>query len=145
MKFQKIIIWICVLSLTIMLGCSSFQDAVTPCYIPPEALNYADTNPTTFLPFTTLFDAKRVDKKIDYIHTLNQTTDKIEYEFLKRLNAFHISGAEQFQETIFSPSGPIGLLFPTGLGLTLGSLLISKPNDKKKIADLETKINGKKK
>jgi len=145
MKFKKVIVWFCVLSLTVILGCASFQDAVTPCYIPPAAFDYADTEPTTFLPFTTLFDAKRIDKKIDYTHTLNQTTDKLEYEFLKGLNALYISGAEQLQETVFSPNGPIGLLLPTLMGGTLGALLISKPDDKKKIVDLETKINGKKK
>jgi len=140
---KKVIIWVCILGLTIILGCSSFQDAVTPCYISPAALEYADVEPTTFLPFTTLFDARRVDFRVDFVHTVNQTTDRLKYEFLKGLSAFHISGAEQLQATVFSPSGPIGLLLPTLMGGTLGALLISKPDDKKKIVDLETKINGK--
>ena len=64
--------------LTVMLGCASFQDALTPCYIPPASLEYADANATTFFPFTTLFDARRVDAKVDYVYAIG----KLEYEFL---------------------------------------------------------------
>lgn len=140
---KKLSIWLCILGLTIILGCSSFQDVFTPCYIPPASLDYADAEPTTFLPFTTLFDARRVDFRMDFVHTLNQTTDRLKYEFLKGLGTFHMGAAEQFQAVIFSPTGPIGLLMPALMGGTLGALLISKPDDKKKIVELEKK-NGNK-
>ena len=141
MKFQKLIIWLSILGLAVMLGCSSFQDALTPCYIPPESLKYADANATTILPFTTLFDARRVKFKMDFVHLKKQTLDNLHYNFLKGINSFHIGAAEELQAKIFSPEGPIGLLFPTLMAGTLGALLISKPADKKKIVELE-KTNG---
>jgi len=141
MKFQKLIIWLSVLGLTLMLGCSSFQDALTPCYIPPASLDYADAEPTTILPFTTLFDARRVSFKMDFVHLKKQTLDNLHYNFLRGMNTFHIAAAEELQAKLFSPEGPIGLLFPTLMAGTLGALLISKPTDKKKIIELE-KING---
>ena len=141
MKFQKLLTWLSILGLTIVLGCSSFQDVLTPCYIPPGSIDYADTNATTLLPYTTVFDARRVGFKMDFIHAVNQTTDKMRYNYLKGMNSFHITAAEELQAKIFSPEGPIGLLFPTLMGGTLGALLISKPNDKKKIIELE-KTNG---
>lgn len=141
MKLKKIITWLCVFGLTFILGCSAFMDAVTPCYIPPASLDYInETDPTIFLPWTTLFDAKQIDMKVDFVHIFNQTTDKLNYGFVKGLNTFHIGAAEQLQATLFSPEGPIGLLLPTLMGGTLGALLISKPGDKKKIVELE---NGK--
>lgn len=141
MKIKKLTVWLCILGLTVMLGCASFQDAITPCYIEPATLKYADANATTFLPFTTLFDAERVDRKMDFVHQWNQTKDNMQYGFLKGLNAFHIGAAEEFQTALFSPEGPIGLMLPTVMGGTLGALLISKPDDKKKIVELEKK-NG---
>lgn len=136
-KLQKIIAWICIIGLTAILGCASFQDALTPCYISPACLEYADAEPTTFLPFTTLFDARRIDMKMDFRYAIGE----VEYKFLKGLNTFHTSAAEQLQARIFSPEGPIGLLFPAITGGVLGTYLFSKPDDKKKIAELE-KTNG---
>lgn len=139
---KKLFIWLCILGLTVMIGCSAVQKAVIPCYIPPAALDYADVNePATFLPFTTLFDAERVDMKVDFVHSYNQVTDKMQYEYVKGLNTFHMSASKRLQTALFSPEGPVGLLLPTLMGGTLGALLISKPNDKKRITELE---NGKK-
>ncbi|HEC64215.1 MAG TPA: hypothetical protein ENI23_02855 [bacterium] len=124
-KLQKVVVWGSVIMLTVMLGCASFQDALTPCYIPPETLEYTDAPATTFFPFTTLFDAKRVDFKLDYTYTL-QT---MKYKYLKGIGTFHRIGAEELQASLFSPEGPIGLLLPTIFGGTLGALLIKRPQD----------------
>ena len=139
---KKMLIALCVFGLTIILGCSSFQDAVTPCYISEESIEYADTEPTIFLPFTTLFDARRIGAKMDFIYYRDQLVDKMQYEYLKGVNSFHIGVAEEFQERIFAPEGSIGLLLTTLMGGTLGTVLLSKPEDKKKIKDLEGKVNG---
>lgn len=141
MKLKKLIIWICILGLVTILGCASFQDAITPCYISPEALEYANEKPTSILPITTLLDAKRVSMKMDYVHSLNQLSDTMYYEFLREVNSFHMGASKKFQAAVFSPIGPIGLLVPTITAGTLGALLISKPDDKKKIKELEEK-NG---
>jgi len=149
-KFQLIIALLASMLLVGFLGCSAFQDAFTPCYIDPNQISYAETDATTFLPFTTLWDARRIGLKTDYMHLVKQTeierlgvVDTMHYTFLKNVQAIHIAGAEQFQQAVFSPSGPLGLLIPTILGTTVGAFLISKPSDKKRIAELQAEvING---
>ena len=139
-KIQVFVVSLIVFGLAVFLGCASIQDAITPCYISPTSLKYARAEPTTFLPFTTLWDAKRVNAKMDYIHLSNQTVDELQYKFLKGLGIVHMAAAQEFQSTIFSPTGPIGLLFPALAGGSLGTFLLSKPSDKKKIAELEKEV-----
>ena len=141
-KIQKLILAIAIMGLAVFFGCASVQDLIIPAYIPPASLEYSGSEPTTLLPFTTLFDLKRVDMKMDFVYLSKQTSEKIRYEFLKGVNYIHISASEQLQNAIFSPSGPIALMFPALLGGTVGGLLFSKPEDKKKIKELE-KQNGK--
>ena len=131
-KLQTIIVAVSIFGLAAFFGCASFQDVVTPCYIPPASLNYADVEPTTFLPFTTLFDAKRVAAKMSFVHTTVQVIDNMKYSYLKGINNFHMAAAEELQTAVFSPDGPIGLLMPTLLGGSLGALLIKRPKDKTK-------------
>ena len=138
-KFQKVITWLCVVVLTVILGCSAFQDAITPCYIPPTALDYVgEDDGTSFLPWTTLFDLKRIDMLVDFIFAIK----KIEHGYIKGIDAFHIAAGEQLKTLLFSPTGPIGLLLPALTGGVLGTMLLSKPSDKKKIVELEKKVNG---
>ncbi len=146
-KIQIFIPALVIFVLAAFFGCAAVQDAVTPCWIPPASLKYADANATTMLPFTTLFDAKRVAMKMDFVHLRNQVLDDINYNFLTGLSSFHIGVAEEFQAKVFSPTGPIGLAFPTLGGGILGAFLLSKPSDRKKILDLEKEIktNGKEK
>ncbi|KKM08284.1 hypothetical protein LCGC14_1725370 [marine sediment metagenome] len=136
-KFQTILVSASILGLAIMFGCAAFQDAIVPCYISPDALDYADANATTFLPWTTLFDARRIDRFMDFRHLWIQAEDNLQYNFLKGLNAFHIRGSEELKTILFSPTGPIGLAFPALAGGALGTYLFSKPKDKRKIAELE--------
>lgn len=123
--------------LIVLIGCSAVMDAVTPCYIEPDAGIYAEQDLVSWLPFTTLFDAERVDTKVDLTHQLNQLDllrliedDNIRYGFLKDAAIAHIQGAREFQKTVFSPEGPIGLLGTTIMGGTLGALLINTPKKK---------------
>ena len=129
------------------LGCAGFQDALTPCYIDREIGEYAEDDMTSFVPFTSLFDAKRLKRRMDYVHEMNQeqisrlhVDDIMVYSFLNDSITIGMKDSSQLQETIFSPSGPLGLLIPTLLGGTLGATLISKPSDRKKIVELQ---NGK--
>lgn len=128
MRFKKIIIWLCVLGLTIILGACSVKDAVTPCYIPPEVIKSigAKLPLIPWIPYTSLFDAKYVKAKLYSQYLL--------YDGLLT-GSMRIS--EDFQQMVFSPTGPIGLLIPTLTAGTLGAVLISKPDDKRKIIELE--------
>lgn len=141
-KTQNLIATLSILLLVILLGCASFQDALTPCWISPSNLNYADANGTSIFPWTTLFDAKRISARMDYVHSWNQLTDRMRYTYEKGLSQFHIAGAEEIKASLFSPTGPLALIVPTGLAATAGALLFSKPSDKKKIKDLEIKNNS---
>ena len=63
------------------------------------------------------------------------------YNYEKGITQFHIAGAEELKAALFSPTGPLALIIPTGLAATAGALLFSKPTDKKKIKELEIKNN----
>lgn len=140
---QKIVATFSLVLLIVVLGCSAFQDVLTPSWIPQSALDYADANGPSILPWTTLFDARRVRAKMAFVHSWNRIKDDIRYEFESGQVQFHIAGAEQLQQKIFSPTGPIGMLIPASLAGTAGALLFSKPADKKKIKALEQKNNRK--
>lgn len=136
-KTQTLISTFSILLLIVILGCASFQDVITPCYISPAVIDYADANGTSILPWTTLFDARRIAAKMDFVHSLRQMSDRIRYTYLKGISQFHIAGAEELKTSLFSPTGPLALIVPTGLAATAGALLFSKPTDKKKIKELE--------
>lgn len=133
MKFKKLIIWLCILGLTLIMGCSLVQDAITPCYISEEVIKSvgADLPLINGMPYTSLFDARYVKTKMHY-----------QYLLYNNLMTGSIQASEAFQQKLFSPQGPIGLLIPALTAGTLGALLVSKPDDKKKIAELEKKVNG---
>lgn len=140
---------VCVIGLVVIFGCAAMMDAVTPCFIEPDAIIYADEVPTSFMPFTSLWDAERIDYKMNYVHILNQKAlerlmedDNLEYSFLIDKSVIHQVGAREFQKAVFTPDGLIGLLIPTLCTGTLCATLISKPGDKRKITELETKLNG---
>jgi hypothetical protein len=130
------------------LGCSAMLDGVTPCYIDPAIGEYTEADMLIFTPYTSLWDAKRLNAALDYKHILNKTElsnllekEGLEHKFLSDSLMVSMAGAKEFQDTVFNPSGPIGLLIPTLFGGVLGSLIISKPGDKKRIVELETKLN----
>jgi len=124
----------------ILLGCSAVMDVVTPAYINPKVAEYAEESLTVFTPYTSLWDAKRIDDKLDYMHLVKQASLKKLAEDDNRAYAFYndsidisIAGGEEFKGNVFSPTGPIGILLAGIPGFTLGWLGLSKPSDKKKL------------
>ena len=147
-KLETLIVGVIALVLITFFGCSAMQDAITPCHIEPDAIEYSKEKPTSFVPFTTIWDAERVNYRVDYVHQLTQIAcarmaedDVLKVNFIKDKSTIHLAGAREFQETVFSPTGPVGLLV-SGLGFgTLGALLIKRPGDKsKKEVDLEKSV-----
>jgi len=122
---QTTILTLASLILVVLLGCSTVLDAITPCYIPPELGKFVNEPMTTFVPYTTVFDAERMLRKTQYL-----------------LGGLQIGmeGAREFQRNVFDPTGPLALLFVGGPALAIGALGISKPKDKQKIMELQ---NGK--
>lgn len=146
---KRLIVSVCTIGLIIMIGCSAVQDAITPAYILPEAAVYADVNDTSeFMPYTTLWDLNNLDRRLDFAHQANQNVlgrmledDNLEYAFLKDAVTTSQQSAAAFKETVFSPSGPIGLMFPAVFGGLLGTFLIKRPGDKTK-EEFETAVNN---
>lgn len=144
-KLQKLIVFLCVVVLVVILGCVSFQDAITPCYIPPDLIAYAgmESQIPLLLPFTTLFDLEVVLLKMDFVYTMEIAKTEMEYKYLRGIGAFHRAGGQELKAKLFSPTGVISTLIPSLAAGTLGTMLLSKPKDKKKIKELEDKINNK--
>ena len=109
----------------LLLGCSAVLDAVTPCYIPPDTIKSADTEPTTFMPFTTLWDSQRIDRLIDLKYQRRQ----LEYFFRKKVSNIHQQAAMRMQADFIQPA-LAGLVGVGGLGI--GWLGIKRPGDKTK-------------
>ena len=139
-KFGKSFIGLMlVVGLLAIFGCSMVKDVVTPCHIDEEAINYSGVEPTSYVPYTSVYDAHRVLAYIDFNHTALQLQyarlaqdDKLQHNFLvPRLEA-NVTDAVVFQNKIFSPTGAIGLAFPALAAGTFGALFIKRPGDEKK-------------
>lgn len=136
-KKQKALSVLMVMGLAAMFGCSALQDVITPTFVDQEAAEWANTTPKSFMPYTTLWDAKRVGAAIDF----KLTIERIRGGYYKGMTNLSILAGEELKTTLFSPQGPVGLLLPTLFGGTLGALLVKRPGDKsKKEVELEKSI-----
>jgi len=145
---RNLLITVASVGLAIIIGCSAMMDGVTPCEIEEGSLGYTSQPPKKYMPFTTLLDSKRIGAWMDYTHETKQMDyqrlaqdDSLLHSFLTDRRLVHEQGAMEFQQTVFSPQGPIGLLIPSLFAGTLGALLIKRPGDKsKKEVETEEKI-----
>jgi hypothetical protein len=135
---QKITIGIAAILLLAMFGCAAFRDIATPSYIEEDMIVYAEEEPTSFLPWTTLWDAERIEAKFDFMHLMNQIRwqrqiedDVMFVDFIKNAQAKHTASAKELQKTIFTPDGTIGLLGISSLSMMVGWLGLRRPGDKK--------------
>ena len=118
-------------------GAGCIQDAVTPAYVSEDAAEWANVPTKLFLPYTTLWDAKRVANAIDYKFSL----ERIRCGYYQNVMNISILAGEELKGTIFSPDGFLSLLLVGGPFCALGAYGISKPKDRKEI---ETLKNGNK-
>ena len=136
-KKQKTLTVLMVMGLAVMFGCSAVQNILTPTYVNEEAAEWAGVSTKLLMPYTTLFDAKRVGQAIDF----KLTIERIRGGYYKSITNLSILAGEEIKATVFSPEGPIGLLLPTLFGGTLGAMLIKRPGDKsKKEVELEKPV-----
>jgi len=132
-KYKTLIITICIVGLAGIFGACSVQDVITPCYIPEEIIKSVGVNIPiiSWMPYTSLFDARFVKTKMDYQYLLHNN-----------LITTSIQTSELFQQKIFSPEGPIGLLLPASLagilGVFGGGRFIKSPREK----ELENIVNS---
>ena len=133
MKFaKKLLFGLMGLLFLAVLGCTAMLDAVTPCYIDPMEIDYADAEPTSFMPFTTLWDAQRMSR----LAAWQWQQDQARYGFIKGLSNIHQSSAKELQTKFMMPA-IMGLMTTGALGV--GWFGMSKPSDAKKIAKAENK------
>ena len=138
-KFGKGLVGlVCILGLITMFGCVGFQDIVTPCHIDVAAIEYAGTTATSYTPYTSVWDAKRVRAYMNYMHVQTQTAyerlqqdDSLSHAFLLNSVDANIADSVQLQAQVFNPAGPIGIALPALLGLGAGTFLINTPKKKK--------------
>lgn len=149
--YEKVLMVVCVVVLGLLIGCASFQNAVTPAWIDKTAIDYvADINVPCDVPklwWTSISDAETVNKLLDYSHDQRQVVlnrakedDLAWYSLVKDQHATNLTNAYELKTELFTPEGTVGLLLSTGLGFSLGAIGISKPKDKREI---ETLKNGK--
>ncbi len=147
---EKIILIVVVAALGLLIGCVAFQKAITPAWIEEPAKSYAaDANGA--LPFeiprlwwTSILDAELVDKLLDYTHDQKQVLlerakedDRAWFALLKGQSQEHLKHAAALQQELFTPSGTVGALLLSGLGVYAGALGFSRPEDKREIEKLK--------
>lgn len=135
-RLQKLAVGFLAAVMLVVLGCAAFQDAITPCRIDSECVEFADANLSSFPPWNTIADAEYVKRRMEYIRSLSE----IEYGYLTQNMDIYMANAQQLQQTLFSPQS-LGMLIPALSGLGLGGILIKRPQDKREIESLK---NGQK-
>ena len=119
-KKQKIFTGFLVLFLVVFMSASCVQDAIVPTFIEPDLMVAYEATPANGL-YTTLFDAKRLQKNL---------THKLEYQKLvakqgnEDLN-ISIAAGEEIKGVVFDPTGPLALMFPALAGLGIGRYMKS--------------------
>lgn len=149
MKFLKaFLVFLFATVILVFVGCTGFQDILTPCHISEDALEYSGQEATSYMPFTSVWDAKRIRAYLNFNHIQYQNAcerlkqdDSLTHAFLLDSVDTNIASSVEFQATVFNPTGPIGALLLAGGGLGIGALAIKRPGDKsKKQVELEKSV-----
>ena len=150
--YEKALVIVAVMLLSIIIGCAAFQNAVTPSWIERPALRYIeDMNTACSIPrfwWTSVTDAEVVDRLLEYSHDHRQLLlqrakddDVAWFAVIKGQHNVNLQNAYALRTQLFTPEGTIGLLATTGMGVMLGAIGFSKPGDKRQIEQLKV-ANG---
>lgn len=142
-KKQKTFVGVLVLFLIMFFGASCIQDAIVPMEIPPDAIEYTGEPTTIYVPWTTIHDGNRIQRKMEYIHLTKQEAakrlsedDNMFYDYINNNMTINMENAQQTKAAVFDPTGPLALMFPALAGLGLGRYMKS-PREQ----ELEKKAN----
>ena len=129
---QKLFAGFLVLFLIVFMSASCVQDAIVPTYIEPDLMTTFDAKPVNGL-YTTLFDAKRLQKNIAHKLEYQKLVAKQGQEDLE----ISVAAGEEIKQTVFDPTGSLALMFPALAGLGLGRYMKS-PREQ----ELEKKVGA---
>lgn len=129
---------LCIAVFTLLMGACAMQDYLVPCYVDERIGEYTDANMMTLAPYTTIADAKRLGKEMNFVSVEKREALLEQVKKNSRLHAFladalsaNLIDANALRETLFAPTGVFGAL--TGLlGLGAGALFIKRPGDLRK-------------
>ena len=138
-KFGKGLVAMLLLTgLVAMFGCALVQDALVPCNIEQEAIVYSGQKPTSWVPWTTLYDGNRILEWIEFNHLQYQLAcdrmkedDKLMHGKIVGRLSVSINQSTQFKSKVFSSTGVIGMAFPALAAGTFGALFINTGKKKK--------------
>jgi len=143
-RLQKLLIGVSVLFLVALIGCSGFQDGLTPCWIDKRVGEYTGEPMTNVMPYTTIADAKRQMAFMEYVHETNQlgylrlSEDDVRHvEMMVKIQTEHLQRAQELRDNVFNANGPGGLLLAMLPALAIGKYGLSNPSDKKEIERLK--------
>jgi len=121
----------------VFVGAGCMQDVATPTYVDQDAAEWAGVPTKLFLPWSTLWDAKRLANAIDY----KLTIERIKGGYYKSITNLSILAGNELKNTLFKPDGLISLLMIGGPFLYAGGKFIPRGKDKKEIADLKNRTS----
>lgn len=143
---KAVVLALAVVVILVLLGCAAMQEAVTPCHIDSRMGAYTGEPMTSYMPYTTIADAKRLKEFMAYksetrqIDFMRLSEDDIRYvDLMQKVQRGHLRRAAALKDTLFSPTGPGSILLGMIPALGIGAFAISKPGDKKQIKELEKK------
>ena len=143
-KKQKLFAGFLVLFLVVFIGVGCIQNAIVPMEIDQDAIAYTGEPPTMYMPWTTIHDGNRIQRKMEYIHLTKQEAakrlsedDSMFYDYINDNMTINFANAQQIKDAVFDPTGPLAMMFPALAGLGLGRYLKS-PREQ----SLEKKVNG---
>ena len=117
----------------LFVGAGCIQDIITPCYVDQDAAEWANVPPKLFMPYSTLWDSKRLARAIDY----KLTIERIKGGYYKSITNLSILAGEDLKNTVFAPDGLLSLLMIGGPCLAAGGMFIPRGRDKKEIERLK--------
>lgn len=130
---QTIVVVLAGIIALVFVGAGCVQDAVTPCYVDKTAAEWANVPTKLFLPYSTLWDAKRLANAIDY----KLTIERIKGGYYKNITNLSILAGNELKNTLFKPDGLLSLLMIGGPFLYAGGKFIPRGKDRKEIEELK--------
>ncbi len=133
--FRTLIAVLCLAGFTLLMGACAMQDYLVPNYIDGRVGAYTESGRTSLLPYTTIADAKRLGREMNYVSVekredLLQEIEKDSrfHTFLAEGHKLYLIDANSLRETLFGPTGAVSALAGL-LGLGAGTFLLKRPGD----------------